>query len=58
MPGRGTPKVTLRVPEDVWREFGQAAAAVGMDRAALLRQFIQWYIRQPEAKIPKRPDLA
>jgi hypothetical protein len=55
MPGRGTPKVTLRVPEALWWAFGRAARVAGADRAALLREFIRWYVREPGAKLPRRP---
>jgi predicted DNA-binding protein len=55
MPSRGTPKVTLRLPEEMWRRFGEVAAAAGVDRATLLRAWIAWYIRDPEAKAPQRP---
>ena len=52
MPGRGTPKITLRVPEDLWRRFGELAEP---DRAAVLREFMKWFVRDPDAKAPKRP---
>jgi len=55
MPGRGTPKVTLRVTEDAWARFGEAAEQAGVPRAELLRQFIAWYSRDPGAKMPTRP---
>lgn len=55
MPGRGTPHAGFRVPEDVWQRFLEVASAAGMDRAALLRSFIKWYIREPGAKLPSRP---
>jgi hypothetical protein len=55
MPGRGTPKVTLRVPEDLWRRFGEATNAAGTDRATTIRELMRWYLREPEAKAPKRP---
>lgn len=55
MPGRGTPKVTLRVPDDLWLRFGQATAEAGTDRATALREFIRWYVHEAEAKAPRRP---
>jgi len=55
MPGRGTPKITLRVTENAWARFGEAATAAGVARAELLRQFIAWYSRDPGAKLPTRP---
>jgi hypothetical protein len=56
MPGRGTPKITLRVPEETWRRFGLAAAKAGVDRATLLRAFIAWYSGDIDAKLPDRPS--
>lgn len=52
MPTAGTPKQTIRVDPGLWVRFG---AAVG-DRAAALRAFMRWYLREPGAKLPKRPD--
>ena len=56
MPGRGTPKFGIRVPEVVWQQFGEAVATLGTDRSAVLREFLAWYLRQPGAKLPPRPD--
>jgi hypothetical protein len=56
MPGRGTPKVTVRMPEPLWIQFGEAAQAVGKDRAALLREFASWFAGEPGAQLPKRPE--
>lgn len=55
MPGRGTPKVTLRVTDAAWQRFGEAAQSAGTDRAALLRAFMAWFSKEPGAKLPPRP---
>lgn len=55
MPGRGTHQVTLRVPEDLWIVFGEAAVRAGTDRSAIMRELIRWYTRQAGAKLPDRP---
>lgn len=47
--------MTLRVSEDVWERFGEAARSAGKDRAALMREFVAWYLREPGAKLPRRP---
>jgi len=52
VPGRGTTKSGIRVPEDLWRRFGELAEP---DRSTVLREFIRWYVREPDAKPPKRP---
>jgi predicted transcriptional regulator len=54
--GRGTPRQTIRIDEDLWTRFGELAAAQGLDRSALLRQFIRWYLRLPDGTIPHRPS--
>lgn len=52
MPSRGTPRWAIRVPEALWQEFGAAAKP---DRSEVLRAFIRWYLRKPEAELPPRP---
>lgn len=52
------PKTTakpMRIPDDEWDAFGEAAAQVGLDRTKVAREFIRWFTRQPGAKMPKRP---
>ena len=52
-----TPLRTVRVDDDLWLPFGDAVEGQGEpDRSAVLRQFIAWYLREPGAKMPKRPD--
>jgi hypothetical protein len=53
MPGRGTPKQTLRVPDDLWERFGQVAGDTR--RATVLREFMRWYVGEAGARLPKRP---
>ena len=49
----------FRVPDDEWLPFEQATKAqqpTGRGpRAAVLRQFIRWYMRRPGAELPERP---
>ena len=52
--GRGTARQTVRVDEDLWSRFGEVAEP---DRSAVLREFISWYVRDPGAKMPKRPAV-
>ncbi len=47
--------MTLRIREDLWAVFGEAATRAGVDRSTLLREFIRWYARQAGAKLPDRP---
>ena len=48
-----TPMHTVRVEDDLWKAFGELAEP---DRAAVLRDFMRWYTRQPGARMPKRPS--
>lgn len=53
MARRGTNNVTLRLDESLWNRLGELTD----DRSALLRQFIRWYVREPDAKMPRRPGV-
>jgi len=44
--------VSIRVPEQLWARLGELAEP---DRSAVIRELIAWYVRQPGAKLPRRP---
>lgn len=50
----------FRVPDSEWLPFEQATKAVHptgrSPRAKVLREFMNWYMRRPGAKLPQRPD--
>jgi hypothetical protein len=48
-----TPTRPVRVESELWDEFGEAAGE--RNRSEVLRQFMAWYCRRPDAKLPKRP---
>jgi hypothetical protein len=50
-----TPARQIRIG-DTWYDFDAAAKAMGTERAAVIRDLINWYIREPGAKLPERPD--
>lgn len=50
-----TPARQIRIG-DTWYDFDAAAKAMGTERAAVIRQLIDWYIREPGAKLPDRPE--
>lgn len=52
-----TPPRQIRIG-DTWYDFDAAAKAMGTERAAVIRELIDWYIREPGAKLPARPDRA
>ncbi|WP_377271900.1 hypothetical protein [Peterkaempfera sp. SMS 1(5)a] len=49
----------MRIPDDEWLPFEAATKAqhpTGRSpRAAVIRDFIRWYMRRPGAKLPDRP---
>ncbi|MHC3427160.1 hypothetical protein [Streptomyces sp. DT18] len=49
-----TPARQIRIGDE-WYAFDAAAKAQGADRATVIREFIAWYLRQPEAELPERP---
>ncbi len=51
-----TPARQMRIPDEDWADFATAVATNDAERAEVVRQFIQWYVRRPGAKLPKRPD--
>lgn len=51
-PPYGTKLQNFRAEPELWAKFGELADP---DRSTVLRDFIAWYIRQPGAKLPKRP---
>jgi hypothetical protein len=50
-----TPTRPIRVPPDLWDNFGEALAQLQVDRSAYLRDVMRWVIHEPGAKAPKRP---
>lgn len=52
-----TPARQIRIGA-TWYDFDAAAKAMGTERAAVIRELIDWYIREPGAKLPARPDRA
>jgi hypothetical protein len=49
-----TPARQIRIGDD-WYDFDEGAKAEDTERAAVIRQFIRWYLRKPGATLPKRP---
>lgn len=49
-----TPARQIRIGDE-WYDFDRAAKAQDTERAALVREFIAWYLRKPGAKLPERP---
>ncbi|KAA6216422.1 hypothetical protein CP979_05280 [Streptomyces filamentosus] len=45
----------VRMLKSQWVRFGEAAAAAGTNRSAVLQQFMAWYIGTPGVECPQRP---
>lgn len=57
VPSKGNPRRTVRVDDETWDEFGTAAQQLGSERATLVREYIDWVLRRPDAKTPRQaPD--
>lgn len=52
---RVVPPRSTQIDDAPWKRFGDVAEAMGMSRAALMRDLVLWFIRWPGAKLPKRP---
>jgi predicted GIY-YIG superfamily endonuclease len=48
----------FRCDDDLWEAFGDAVKAADpeADRSAVLRAVIRWYVGQPNARLPERPN--
>lgn len=46
------------VPADLWNEFERETERAGVDRSAVLRAYMEWYVRRPAADLPARPTAA
>lgn len=46
----------VRIPDDRWQQFKDAAEAAGVDRSKAINDFIAWYTREPGTKRPTRPE--
>ena len=50
-----TPPRQIRIGDE-WYDFEAAVKAQDTERAIVIREFIAWYLREPGAKLPKRPE--
>ena len=50
----------VRMPDDEWEPLLQAAKVMHhtgrSPRGRVIREFVQWYLRRPGAKLPERPS--
>ncbi|MDJ0342227.1 hypothetical protein QMK19_03375 [Streptomyces sp. H10-C2] len=50
-----TPISRFRIDPEEWRDFKHAVGT--RDRSVVIRDFIAWYLRRPNAKAIKRPEV-
>lgn len=51
----GNPNRAFRLDDlGLWDRFGAVARP---DRSTVLRAFVRWYVREPGAKLPRRPEI-
>ncbi|MGH8880608.1 MAG: hypothetical protein ACRD0P_25170 [Stackebrandtia sp.] len=48
---------SVRVSDERWQRLGEEADRDGVTRSDLLNEFIAWRIREPGARMPKRPAV-
>lgn len=48
-----TPMRPIRIPDDEWKAFGSYVG--DRERARVIREFIRWYLRWPDAAQPEPP---
>ncbi len=51
-----TPRHSMKMPDDRWDALGDAAKEAGSDRSKVINDLAAWYVREPGAKLPARPD--
>lgn len=47
---------SMRIPDDTWHPAMATARREGTSAGELCREFLDWYLRKPGAKLPKRPN--
>jgi hypothetical protein len=48
-------RVIRGAPDELWDDLDTATKAAGTDRSAVTREFWEWYVSRPDAKLPERP---
>ncbi|EOD70351.1 hypothetical protein [Amycolatopsis vancoresmycina] len=51
-----TTRHSVKMPDNRWDALGEKAGEAGSDRSKVLNELAAWYVREPEAKLPKRPE--
>jgi hypothetical protein len=51
-----TPQRKIRMSDDRWQRFGEAAEQAGTDRTEATNRFAAWFTQEDDAELPERPD--
>ncbi len=54
VPSKGTGRKSIRVESELWDEFGAATADMEDGRSGVLRDFMRWFLKKPDATLPTR----
>jgi hypothetical protein len=46
---------SVRVSDDNWQDLGDRTSTADTNRAEVINELIEWYLRRPGAKLPPRP---
>lgn len=47
---------SVRISDGDWAALLAAAKTQGKDRGTVIKELVTWYLREPGAKLPARPD--
>jgi hypothetical protein len=50
-----TPQRAIRIPDKRWEATERSAKAIGSNRSEVVNDMLAWFVREPNAKLPKRP---
>lgn len=48
-------RVIRGAPDELWNDLDTTTKAAGTDRSAVTREFWEWYVQRPGARLPERP---
>lgn len=55
MPRTPMPKQAIRLSKEKWDRLGAAADTIDADRSEVIRQLVDWFLRERGAVLPERP---
>jgi hypothetical protein len=46
----------IRIRDELWDRFAVATEHAGTDRSTMIREFVEWYVHEPNSRRMTRPD--